>query len=47
MNREFITRFSLNLDQTVIATEEDCQETKFYTEVKFSTMRAHFRDKDK
>ena len=50
MNREFTIRLNLNSDQTAIATDEAYQEMKFYTKVKFFTMRyerAHFRDKDK
>ena len=46
MSREYTIRLNLNLDQTVIVTEEVCQETKFYTEVKFFTT-THSRDKDK
>lgn len=50
MNREFTIRLNLNSDQTAIVTDEAYQETKFYTKVKFFTMkyeRVHFRDKDK
>ena len=47
MSKEFTIRLNLNLDQTAIATDEACQETKFYTKVKFFTMRALFKDKDK
>tara|TARA_B110000285_G_C15130397_1_gene623170 strand:- start:775 stop:1005 length:231 start_codon:yes stop_codon:yes gene_type:complete len=46
MSREYKIRLNLNLDQTVTATEEAFQETKFYTEVKFFTT-THSRDKDK
>ena len=48
MSKKFTIRLNLNSDQTAIATtDETCQETKFYTKVKFFTMRALFKDKDK
>lgn len=47
MSKEFTMRLNLNSNQTVTATDEACQETKSYTKVKFSTTRAHFRDKSK
>lgn len=49
MSKKFTIRLNLNSDQTAIATtDETCQETKFYTKVKFfTTTRALFKDKDK
>lgn len=47
MSKEFTMRLNLNSNQTVTATDEACQETKSCTKVKFSTTRAHFRDKSK
>jgi hypothetical protein len=45
-SKEFTIKLNLNSDQTVTVTEEACQETKFYTKVKFCITRVHIKDRD-